>query len=162
MAFLGQTYNVQDVPERTYDPIAPGWYTARIVEAELKQTQSGGDRISIKFSILGPSFQGRSVYVNINIRNANPKAEEIARQELGSIQRSLGIDLLSDTDQLLNGDLQIKISVRKNDKEEDVNDVKGYKPLENAISSGLPISQPSLSQQAASSTPSKSSPPWKR
>jgi hypothetical protein len=55
------------------------------------------------YDITGPSHQGRVVFGNLNIKNANPKAEEIGRQQLGDIMRAIGLAKVTDTDQFIGG-----------------------------------------------------------
>ena len=90
MAYLGQEYVIEDLPVGAgFDPIPAGWYTVKIVEAKLKDTKSGtGQYIAVRYDVLGPQYQGRVVFGNINIKNQNPQAEEIGRQQLGDLSRS--------------------------------------------------------------------------
>ena len=134
MAFLGQEYRVEDLPESgSYDLIPAGWYQAQINSADLKPTKSGdGQYLSIRFDILGPSHQGRVTWGNVNLKNASAQAEEIGRRQLGEILRSIGKSVIRDSDELIGGQLQIKVGVQhdKNGQYEDRNDIKGYKALD--------------------------------
>jgi hypothetical protein len=49
----------------------------------------------------------------LNIKNANPKAEEIGRQQLGDIMRAIGLAKVTDTDQLIGGQIGIKLEVKE-------------------------------------------------
>ena len=134
MAFLGQEYRVEDLPESgSYDLIPAGWYQAQINSADLKLTKSGdGQYLSIRFDILGPSHQGRVTWGNVNLKNASAQAEEIGRRQLGEILRSIGKSVIRDSDELIGGQLQIKVGIQhdKNGQYEDRNDIKGYKALD--------------------------------
>ena len=134
MAFLGQEYRVEDLPESgSYELIPAGWYQAQINAADLKQTKSGdGQYLSIRFDIIAPTHQGRVVFGNVNLKNASAQAEEIGRRQLGEILRSIGKSVIRDSDELIGGQLQIKVGVQhdKNGQYEDRNDIKGYKALE--------------------------------
>ena len=134
MAFLGQEYRVEDLPESgSYDLIPAGWYQAQINAADLKPTKAGdGQYLSIRFDILGPTYQGRVVFGNVNLKNASAQAEEIGRRQLGEILRSIGKSVIRDSDELIGGQLQIKVGVQhdKNGQYEDRNDTKGYKALD--------------------------------
>lgn len=148
---LGQSFNVNELPESSgdFEPIPAGTYTATIGGAEVKNTNAGdGQYISLRLDITGPSHEGRVVFTNLNIRNKNPKAEEIARQQLGDIMRAIGLSAVEDTDQLIGGALQVKVSVRAATEQYAAsNDVKGFK----AIEGGAPM-------PAASSPPA----PWEK
>ena len=157
MAFLNETFSVDQLPQGNgnFSPLPEGWYTATITGAELKTTQAGtGQYIAVRYDITGPTHQGRVVFGNLNIRNPNPKAEEIGRQGLGELMRAIGLASVQDTDQLLGGQLQIKLSIRKQEGYEPSNDVKGFKTL-----TGASPQMPSggVQPQAAAAT---SAPPW--
>ena len=149
MAFLGETYETANMPESSFDVIPAGWYDAIISEADLKDTKNGsGKYIKLQFDIVGPSYQGRKIFGNINIKNHNPKAEEIGRQQLGDIMRAIGLPHVYDTDQLVSGRLMIKVSVRAETEEYPAqNEVKGFKAVS---SSSVPT--PSFNQPAAPPT----------
>ena len=155
MASLSQSFNVSDLPKSSNDfsPLPAGWYTATISGAEIKQTKAGnGEYIAVKYSITGPTHQGRVVFANLNIKNTNPKAEEIGRQQLGEVMRSIGLARVDDTDQLIGGSLSIKLEVKLSEEYGDGNEVKGFKAV-----AGGSMPTPSASAPAA---PAKAAPPW--
>jgi len=179
LAFLGTTLNVADLPqsENNYDPIPAGNYTARITQAELTQTTSGGTMIKLRLDITGPSHQGRVLFSNINIRNANPEAERIGMQQLGDISRAIGLTQISDTDQMIGGNLQVKVAIRTSEQYGAQNDVKGYKAIEGggmpSAFGGQPVAQPQYNappqqaawqqpaaQQPVQAAPAGAAPPW--
>jgi hypothetical protein len=160
MAYLGQTYTTADLPQgRSFEPIPAGWYQAKITEADLKPTKDGtGQYIKLRYDILGPSHQGRVIYGNINLRNANPKAEEIGRQNLGDIARALGLAAVDDTDQLVGGDLQVKIAIKPaQEGYEPSNEVKAFKAIEGA---GQTFAQSFSTPDLAGGFTAGSAPPW--
>lgn len=179
MAFLGTIMNVADLPQsdNNYDPIPAGNYTARITQAELTQTKSGGTMIKLRLDITGPAHQGRVLFSNINIRNANPEAERIGMQQLGDISRAIGLTQISDTDQMIGGNLQVKVAIRTSDQYGTQNDVKGYKAIEGGgmppAFGGQSTAQPQYNaqqqqaawqqpaaQQHVQAAPSGAAPPW--
>lgn len=159
MASLGENIDVSSLPQGAggnFDPLPPGWYSATMSAAEIKDTKTGtGKYIALRYDITGPTHQGRVVFGNINIRNQSPKAEEIGRQQLGDICRSIGLSHVSDTDQLIGHGLMIKLDVEKSEQYGDKNQVKGFKP----IAGGAP---PVMAKPAAApaATPAKAAPPW--
>jgi hypothetical protein len=162
MAFLGETINAADLPQReevgNYDPLPAGWYTATITGAELKATKAGdGQYIAIRYDITGPTHQGRVVFGNINVRNASPKAEEIGRQQLGDIMRAIGLAKVSDTDELIGGSLSIKLDIKEAQGDYKArNEVRGFKALE-----GSPTTfKAAVAAPAPSGGPAKAAPPW--
>ncbi len=152
MSFLGETFNVGDLPQsdRNYDPLPAGWYDATIVKADLNPTKDGtGQRINVRYDITGPTHQGRVVFGGINIRNKSPRAEEIGRQQLGDICRCIGLSSIQDTDQLIGNQIKIKLKL-----EDDRNDVVGWKAV-----GGSPA--PSVAPQAPAVAPATgAAPPW--
>ncbi len=163
MAFLGQTFNADDLPQgNTYEPLPAGWYTASITDAELRTTKDGsGQYIKVRYDITGPTHQGRVVFGNINIRNQSVKAEEIGRQQLGELMRAIGLARITDTDQLIGGSLQIKLDVRAATEQYSAqNDVKGFKAISgSAPTFAAPAASPAASAPAAAA-PVKATPPW--
>ena len=153
MSNLGYTINAADLPadESTVEPVPAGWYSATCTEAEVKDTKAGTGRyIKMRFDITGPTHQGRVVFTNINIQNPNPKAEEIGHQQLGQLMKAGGLTSLSDTDQLIGVQCQVKLSIRKSEEYGDQNEVKAYKAL-----TGSPAPAAAPPQAAASGKP-----PW--
>ena len=152
MAQLNETFSVDALPvsERNFEPLPAGWYTAVVNGAEIKNTKAGtGQYIAVRYDITGPTHQGRVVFGNLNIKNPNPKAEEIGRQQLGELMRAIGLSTVQDTDQLIGGQLMIKLDVRESEQYGASNDVKGFK------SNG---SVPPKAAPAAAS--GKAAPPW--
>jgi hypothetical protein len=160
MAFLGETFDANELPQGNggnFDPIPPGWYNAAITSAELTKTKDGtGQFIKVRYDITGPSNQGRVVFGNLNIKNASTKAEEIGRQQLGEIMRAIGLAKVVDTDQLIGGNLSIKLSVREATEQYAAqNEVKGFKSI---TGSAPAFSAPASTNAAPAAT--KSAPPW--
>ena len=161
MAFLGQTFDANELPQGNggnYDPLPAGWYTATITAAELKPTKDGsGQYIKIRYDITGPTHQGRVVFGNLNIKNASAKAEEIGRMELGNLMRAIGLARVTDTDQLIGGVLQIKLDVRAATEQYPAqNEVRGFK----AITGSAPTFASPAASAPAASAPAKATPPW--
>lgn len=163
MAFLGQTFDANDLPQgNTYEPLPAGWYTANITAAELKPTKDGsGQYIKVRYDITGPTHQGRVVFGNLNIKNASAKAEEIGRQQLGDLMRAIGLARITDTDQLIGGVLSIKLDVRAATEQYPAqNEVKGFKAITgSAPTFAAPAASPAAASPAAAA-PAKATPPW--
>jgi hypothetical protein len=155
---LGQTFSAAELQPSTqsYQLLPAGWYTAIITEAEVNSTTAGnGSYIKCRYDITGPSCQGRVVFSNFNIKNPSVKAEEIGRQQLGDLMRALGLASVSDTDQLINGHLSIKVDIRPASGEYAAqNEVKGWR----SNTGSLPP-QPGK-PDAPAGAPAKASPPW--
>ena len=161
MAFLNEEYNVNELPVGNggnYDPLPAGWYTATISQSELKDTKAGnGQYIKLRYDITGPSHQGRVVFGNLNIKNPNPKAEEIGRQQLGEIMRAIGLAKVTDTDQLIGGQIAIKLDVKQDAQYGASNEVKGFKSVSGSAAPA--VLMPAAEAPAASA---KVAPPWSK
>ena len=141
MAFLDQEFDVESLPvsETNYEPLPAGWYDVTIAGAEIRNTKSGnGQYIAVRYDVLGPTHQGRVVFANLNIKNESSKAEEIGRQQLGELMRAIGLARINDTDQLIGGNLQIKLAIRTQEGCDPSNDVRGFKSLNGG---GVPAPQ---------------------
>jgi hypothetical protein len=159
MAFLNEAFDVNELPQGNtgnFEPLPAGWYTATISQAELKDTKAGnGQYIKLRYDITGPSHQGRVVFGNLNIKNPNQKAEEIGRQQLGDIMRAIGLAKVTDTDQLIGGQIGIKLDVKQDAQYGASNEVKGFKSVSG---SAAPVAA-SMPAAAAPAT-AKAAPPW--
>lgn len=162
MAFLDEEFTLDTLPVGTsnFEPLPAGWYTAAITGAEIKATKAGdGKYIAAKYTITGPSHQGRVVFGNLNIKNASTKTEEIGRQRLGEIMRAIGLAKVTDTDQLIGGNLQIKLEVKTGDYAG--NEIKGYKAIGSAPAAVAPFKPVGPSAAAAQvANAAKAAPPW--
>ena len=151
---LDTPINVADLPPATgdYSVIPEGTYPAVVKSATVETTKAGtGQYVKVRFDITGDKHAGRVVFTNLNIRNPNPKAEEIGRAQLGELARALGLATVTDTDQLIGGQCQIKLTVRTSEAYGEQNEVKGYKSL----AGSPPPAPPKTTTVTASSAP-----PW--
>lgn len=157
MANLGETFNTDQLPQGTggdFSPLPAGWYTVRISESGINNTKKGdGQYIKNRMDVIGPTHSGRVIFSNLNIRNPNPKAEEIGRQQLGDLLRAAGIASLTDTDQLVGAVVQVKLSVKEDEQYGAGNEVKAYKATDGSA-------PPMPAAQAAK--PAGAAPPWAR
>lgn len=152
---LDETINLKSLPEsdRSYDPVPPGWYAARIHSAEVRATKAGnGQYIAVRYDIVGPSHQGRVIYGNLNIRNPNAKAEQIGRQQLGELMRAIGLAEIQDTDQIIGGTCEIKLDVKAAEGDWPArNEVRGWKHQGGSVAT-----------PAAMPAPASKAPPWRK
>lgn len=154
---LGQELNVGDMPtESTFAPLPAGWYQASIKAVELKTSNSGTSTyMNIQYSILGPSHQGRVVFGMCGVSNNDPDKEATSRYFMGQLMRAAGIQRLTDTDQLVGTNLEIKLTIKAKTAEYDAsNNVKEYRAISG---SALPVATPSAGTPAPEGG---SKPPW--
>jgi hypothetical protein len=166
MAMLDEQFDVTTMPvsERNFEPLPEGWYSSHITQAELKPTKDGtGKYIKCRYDITGPTHQGRVVFGNINIRNKNPEAERIAREQLGELMRAIGLVKVNDTDQLIGAECSIKLVIRPADGQYDAgNDIKGYRAPTGRSALPAPTAPAAAAPTpvAPAAEPGKAAPPW--
>lgn len=128
-----------------FGPITPGFYDVSVTEATWKEnSMHTGEIVSVKLTILGPTFANRSVYVNFNIRNASEKAQEIGQQQMSDFTRACGFDKLpDDTDAYVGCCLTVKLGVENPAKlqpgQEQRNTVLSFKKFEGTETPAEPV-----------------------
>jgi hypothetical protein len=152
--------NVAELPvAEDYTPIPDGTYQAHVKAATIEMTKAGtGQYIKVRFDIVGPSHAGRVVFTNLNIRNPNPKAEEIGRAQLGELARAIGLSTITDTDQLIGAMVEIKVVTKQQPGYDPSNEVKSFKAV-NGSKPPAPTVAPAA-PAATPAAPSAATPPW--
>jgi hypothetical protein len=150
MANLGNFDANQVEPSTSFDPIPAGKYLAAIIDSKMKPTKSGqGEYLELTFQLLDGELKGRQLWARLNLNNPNAQAVKIARGELSSICRAVGVLTPRDSSELHGLPLVISVRCKKRpDTGEISNEIRGYAKREAA--GGRP-------QQASSDTP-----PWRR
>lgn len=73
------------------DPVPDGQYLVSVVKAEVVDTKAGGQMIKLQHKIAeGQPQQGRIVFDNFNIKNANPQATQIGLGQLKTMLKAFG------------------------------------------------------------------------
>jgi hypothetical protein len=150
MADLGN-FNANDVePAADFEPVPAGKYLAVITDSDMKATKSGtGNYLELTFQIIEGEYKNRMLWARLNLDNPNAMAVQIARGELSSICRAVGVMAPKDSVELHNLPLLLTVKCKKRDDTGDiVNEIKGYARRE---------AQPAQVPQATASTP-----PWRR
>lgn len=161
--FLGMTFSVNDLPQdEKSGPIPAGYYTTKIEESEIKPTKNGDGRyIKLKLRVQGPTHANAVLYANINIVNANQEAERIGKSQLRSIMEAIGLQTITDTDQLIGGVVDVKVMIEKRtyqgiEKEENI--VKYFKKSQSGSALSTPMSQPTPTPFAPPQSPAPQQP----
>jgi hypothetical protein len=141
MSFI-ETFHAADAPPSTrteYAPLPAAWYLATIHSAEVKVTKAGnGEFIKIRYDLVGGEHANRVVFGNLNTKNPSEKAQEIGRQQLGELMRAIGLPTIQDTDQLVGGTLEIKLSVRDDPQWGVSNEVRGFRASNHSAPAAAP------------------------
>lgn len=164
MAFLGTTIRAEDLPQSTgdFEPLPAGLYTVSIASADLTPTKDGsGQYIKLKLNVIAPTHQGRTIFANLNIRNQSAKAEEIGRQQLGSILRAINLAAIEDTDQLIGGVMDVKVTIKAaTDQYAAGNEVKGYYAPAGATKPATALPKPQTQATAPAQAATTATRPW--
>lgn len=128
MASLGNFNAAEVEPNKAFDVLPVGKYIAAIVDSEQKETQSGtGEYLKLTFEILEGEFKSRKLFANLNLKNPNDQAVQIARGELSAICRAAGVLMPKDSVELHNIPMVVKVGAEKRkDTGEMQNRIKGY------------------------------------
>lgn len=132
MSYLEHTLNPSEYePAAEFSPLPAGEYTARIIEDNLRTTNKGGQSLAVKWVITEGAFKGRSILQHLNIVNASPEAENIAKRQLANIAQAVGFtQTLRDTSVLHNKDVSLVVVLDKPTPDGTIwNKIKAVKPL---------------------------------
>ena len=111
------------------DPLPPGRYLAEIVSSGMRPNRSGrGSHIELEFVVADGEHEGRHLWSRLNVDHPNETAVRIAKQDLASICRAVGIDRLSETEELHGGRLVLVLrAARRHDTGETTTEIRGYR-----------------------------------
>ena len=88
-------------PTPSRQSLPTGWYTAKIVNSEMKPTSKGdGSYLALTLEVLDGPRPGAKLFTNLNLENTNPVAVEIAYKTLSSICHATGVIKLAASEQL--------------------------------------------------------------
>ena len=144
-------FNANEVdPATDFEPVPAGKYLTVITGSEMKPTKAGtGHYLELTFQIIEGEYKNRLLWARLNLDNPNDVAVQIARGELSSICRAIGVMQPKDSVELHNLPLLVTVKCKKREDTGDVvNEIKGYAKKD--AGQGQP-------QQAATNTP-----PWAR
>jgi hypothetical protein len=111
--------------------------------------------------VLEGPLQGRHVYDQLNLINPNPTAEEIAQRTLSAICHAVGKLQVADSEELHFQPMVVKVAVKPNG----YNEVKGYKPVQQAATVAATQAQRPATAPVANQPPApaaSATAPWKR
>ena len=162
-------------PQAPLEPVPSGLYTVMIVESDMKPTKAGdGQYLELVLQIIDGQYKGRKLWDRLNLFSKNQTAVQIAQSTLSAICHAVNVIQLQDSQQLHDKPLSAKVVyMPPKDGFGEKNEVKGYKPLQTAVTpqtQAQPQTQvtPAANQaqaqpQQQAATPAASAvPPWKR
>lgn len=154
-------------PTQSYDPLPDGWYTVVMTKSEMKPTKDGQNAyLETELTVQEPPYKGRKIFYRLNIKNANPVAQEIAYRQLSAICHAVGVIQVQDSQQLHGLPFKVKLVVKRDEsgKYDPSNEVKAIKSMNE---DGAPMQQnigftaPAAPQPAPTVTSATGGvPPW--
>lgn len=138
-----------------FETLPPGEYAVIISQSEMKDNKSGnGCHLSITLEVIEGDRQGRLLWHNFNVQNANPTAEKIGRAELAALCKAVGVLNPKDSNDLHDKPLVVKVGMDKKDPTR--NDIKSF-VCKDAVSTFAPVPPPVA---AKASAPVAGKKPW--
>jgi hypothetical protein len=174
MAFLDDTFDAStvDPAQPRGEPLPPGKYVAQIIESEIVDTQKGGRMLKLTIEVLEGEHQRRRLWDQLNIVNANPKAQEIAHRTLSAICHAVNKMQVRDSEELHGRALLVTVKVEPDSRDAHLpveerryrNIVGGYEPVSGPAPKAAPPARQAPAQAAPppAAKPASSTPPWRR
>jgi hypothetical protein len=129
---LDFSFDTEEVPERVRGKLLPpGTYVMEIVNATQKTTKKGdGAGVNLLWKVTEGDFKGATVFQFLITTHPNEEFALGQRQDLRDICVAIGLKKITDLNQLLNRECEVKIGVRsdKSGQYDDQNVVKGVWP----------------------------------
>lgn len=122
------SFNASSAPVMTpsvREPLPSGKYEVVITNSDIRQTKAGtGEFIEIEMQVVEGDYTGRRIWERFNVNNANKQAEDIAKAALGALCMAVGVDNMTDTEQL--HDIPFTVTLEIDRKDPTRNRVAGY------------------------------------
>jgi len=109
--FEFDTSNYEPIQE--FQPIPAGWYTAAIINTEVKDNKAATGRyLEVTFTILDEGqHKGRQIIERLSFDNPNQVAVDIATRAITSIVGACGFTKIQTSDQLHGIPIEVKVGV---------------------------------------------------
>lgn len=124
MASLGKTYVAGDVDttQRDFEDLPAGIMQFEIEATDIVDTgpEEARTGCGLKYTanVIAPDeVKGRKFFGFINLENKNPTAQEIGQREFGAMRRAMGLDEVSDTEELHFRSYTVKLGLGKPSKD---------------------------------------------
>lgn len=153
MADLGNFDANQVEPNKDFEAIPAGRYEAMIVASEMKPTSSGtGEYLELQMAVVSGPNQGAILWDRLNLKNPSEKAVQIARGQLSSLCRAVGVLVPKDSTQLHNLPMVVRVDVRDYEGKK-YNDVKAYYKKDGTDTEKRPAPAPKPQAAGAGAAP---------
>jgi hypothetical protein len=117
--------SVEPMAPRSYAPLPDGEYDMIITKSDIKPTKAGtGHYLELEMQVIAGEHSGRRHWERLNIDNPNKQAEDIAKGALAALCLALGVEDMTETEQLHDTPFIAKVEIDR--KEPDRNRITGY------------------------------------
>ncbi len=133
MSLLPSVFNSEEhEPMTNFTPIPEGWYKLEIVKSEVVATKAGtGKRLNMQAKVVDDEkYEGRIIFIGLNIQNPSKMAVEISMRELRSLCDAVELPSVEDSVDLHDIPFMGKAVIEKSEGYADKNVIKKYAKLE--------------------------------
>ena len=128
MAYIG-SFDANQIEPADFSALPAGDYTALITNSEWRDSKAGVQYLALTLQIIEGAHQGRFLWHNLNLNHPMAQAAEIAQRELSAICRATGQMAISDSEQLHNIPVIVKVAyVPAKGEWPEKNQIKAWKP----------------------------------
>jgi hypothetical protein len=156
MSFFNTGFDAAKVEPQSFEPLPEGEYIAIVEKAEEKLTKDkNGAFLNLRIKVVDGKFKNRTVFKNINLKNASATAQAIGLGELSALCRAVGVLQPRNAFELCNRPLKIKVRHKPDrDGRGLVNDVFAFAA---SATQAPQVRSPAI---AAAPGPVGDAPPW--
>lgn len=119
MAQLGQRFNAQDhdTTQSDYSELPNGDYELEIEASDIN-VGANGTGLKTTMSVVRPEeYKGRKLFNYYNLEHKNAQAQEIGQRQFASLCRAIGVDGVSDSEELHFKLFTVKVGLGKPSKD---------------------------------------------
>lgn len=159
-------------PQTDFAPVPAGDYLAMIIDSEMKATKTGrGQYLALTLQVIDGPMANRLLWDRLTLVHDNPKTVEIAQRALSAICHAVGVLQVTDSAQLHNRPLVVRVKYVEDQQYGPKNEVGGYKPANGQGGAPAPAawkapqaaaSAPQAHQAPPPGKPAADGPPWMR
>ena len=119
---------------RNFENIPDDKYVCNVTDAKMADSKNGGMYIKTTFTVAAGQYEGRKIFTNFNVQNANPQAVQIGLGQLKSLLENAGYatpDKLSGVEALSGLRVGVKTKTKKDEEYGDRTEISYFfKPTE--------------------------------
>lgn len=141
MANLPGSFNTQGTEKMNdFSTIPAGEYLASVVKSDVVLTKKAkeannpnlGQLLKLQWKVLAGKYKGKILFTQINIVNENQQAVEIGEKEFATIRDALGVNNVTQTEQLHGIPALLTVGIESSANYPDKNVINFYKKADGA------------------------------